>query len=32
MLSFLKNGDQAVFARDAFRPLKFGELSKDNFG
>ena len=31
-MAFLQNGDQAAFARDAFRPAKFGELSKDNQG
>lgn len=30
--SFIKNGDQAVFVRDVFRPKDFGKLTKDSVG
>ena len=30
--SFIKNGDQAVFVRDVFRPARFGNLTKDSYG
>ena len=30
--SFIKNGDQAVFVRDVFRPKEFGKVTKDNAG
>ncbi len=32
LVSFLKNGDQATFARDVFRPARLGDLTKDNHG
>ena len=32
LVSFLKNGDQATFARDVFRPARLGDLTKDNAG
>ena len=32
LVCFLQNGDQADFLQDAYRPARFGELTKDNLG
>ena len=32
LLSFLQNGDQALFMKNVVRPTCFGQLSKDNLG
>ena len=32
LVSFLQNGDQALFMKNVVRPTSFGQLSKDNLG
>lgn len=32
LITFLQNGDQAVFMKNVIRPVNFGQLTKDNLG